>query len=412
MGSRIKEYTKALTGYPFKSSKYSKTGVKLARGINVKEGVFNWKSIEKWDNLQPFLDKYFLKEKDVLIQMDGSKVGKNFCIVKNEDLPILLVQRVTRLRTKKNLIPEFLFYTLACKQFLYWITITKTDPMVPHIAPKDINNFLIPLPTKEEQIQIANYLEFKTKVIDKKIYLLLEKFAIYKEYRKTLINETITKGLNKKVGLKDSEIKWIGEIPKHWEVKRFKHFAKTIKGKKMTTSDNYFDKSLPLITLEYLRNESVQHPTFAYSNDYSLKTSNEDFIIVWDGAAVGEIINAKKGFLSSTIAKIEINKKLYYPKYFYHLRDTIDYTVKQIPTGMGIPHLNPNLLKNFICPYPPLEEQIEIAEFLDKKTEVIDKIIGNIKKQIKTLKELRKTLIDDVVTGKIKVGAEKEIFCQ
>ena len=274
----------------------------------------------------------------------------------------------------------------------------------PGLSVEKIKRLYLPfIPCEKEQLQLANFIKSRNQAINKKIKLLQEKISIYKEYRKSLINETVTKGLDKNVSLKDSRIEWIGEIPEHWEIKRFKHFAKTIKGKNLTTAETYFEKSLPLITLEYLRNDSVKHPTFAYSNDTSLKVSNEDLIIVWDGAAVGEIIRAKEGYLSSTIAKIEVNKKRFSSRYFYHLRDMIDYTVKQIPTGMGIPHLNPNLLKNFDCPYPPLEEQIEIAEFLDHKTEVIDKIVGNVKKQIKTLKELRKTLINDVVTGKIKV---------
>ena len=70
---------------------------------------------------------------------------------------------------------------------------------------------------------------------------------------------------------------------------------------------------------------------------------------------------------------------------------------------MGIPHLNPQVLNNYPCPVPPLKEQNAIATYLDKKTEIIDSIVTNIIKQIETLKELRKTLINDVVTGKIKV---------
>ena len=73
-------------------------------------------------------------------------------------------------------------------------------------------------------------------------------------------------------------------------------------------SDLKFDNSLPLLSLEYLRNDSVQHPTFCYSNDKSLKSTDENLIIVWDGAAVGEILKSKVGYVSSTIAKLEINK--------------------------------------------------------------------------------------------------------
>ncbi len=70
---------------------------------------------------------------------------------------------------------------------------------------------------------------------------------------------------------------------------------------------------------------------------------------------------------------------------------------------MGIPHLNPNVLKNFQCPFPPLQEQQQIAKYLDEKTGIIDQIIANIQSQVERLKELRKSLINEVVTGKVRV---------
>lgn len=343
-----------------------------------------------------------VKEGDIQLAIVGATMGKVAIVPK---LPPFATQRsIATIRTNsKYLTNKFLFYFIRSEKFQDNLWNNTNYSAQPGVYLGFLQTSSIVLPSLKEQNEITRFLDTRTKSIDKKIKLFQEKIAIYKEFRNSLIHETVTKGLNKKVNLNDSRIEWMGEIPEHWEIKRFKYFAKTIKGKSLITSEKHFDKSLPLITLEYLRNESVQHPTFAYSTDSSLQTTAEDFIIVWDGAAVGEILKAKEGYISSTIAKIKINKKLYDPKYFYHLRDFIDYTLKLIPTGMGIPHLNPNLLKNFKCPYPPLEEQSEIAEFLDLKTETIDKIVGNIKKQIKTLKELRKTLINDVVTGKIKV---------
>ena len=202
---------------------------------------------------------------------------------------------------------------------------------------------------------------------------------------------------------KDSGVEWIGETPKHWEVKRFKHFGHTVKGKSMKMEDFKFEGGLPLLSLEYLRNDNVEHPVYCYSNDKPLSSTEDDIIIVWDGAAVGEILKSKKGYISSTIAKIVLDNRIYSTKYFYHLKESIDYTLKQIPTGMGIPHLNPTLFKNFKCPFPPLSEQTAIANYLDEKTSKIDAVVNNITNQINTLKELRKALINNVVTGKIKV---------
>jgi type I restriction enzyme S subunit len=265
-----------------------------------------------------------------------------------------------------------------------------------------LNNLPVVLPSISEQINIGNYLNAKTQAIDKKAILLEKKISFYQELRKGIINKTITTGLNEGVKFKESGIEWIGLIPEHWEIKRLKSFARTIKGKNIETSDTPFDNALPLLSLEYLRNDNVKFDTFCYSLDKSLIASKDDLVIVWDGAAVGEILKAKKGYVSSTIAKIEFDRTVN-SRFFYFLKDKIDYTLKRIPTGMGIPHLNPTVLNNFPCPIPPKLEQLQIAEYLENKMGLIDKSINNIKSQITTLKELRKTLINDVVTGKIKV---------
>ncbi len=277
-----------------------------------------------------------------------------------------------------------------------------TSTAQPGLSVDKIKRLELPVPPIEEQTAIAQYLDTKTQAIDKKINLLTKKAETYKELRKSIINDAVCKGLDKNVKLKESGIEWIGKIPEHWEVKRLKTFAKTIKGKNLEFFEKPFEKSLPNLSLDYLRNDKVEFTNYCYTADKSQLVDENDLIIVWDGAGVGEILKGKKGFISSTTAKLVFDKTMYL-KFFFHLRDSLEYTLKQIPTGMGIPHLNPQVLNNFPCPFPTKNEQIEIANYLDEKTQTIDAIVSNIGKQIDTLKELRKTLINDVVTGKIKV---------
>ncbi len=309
---------------------------------------------------------------------------------------------------------KYFFYRFLSTKFIFKINSMTDGVKMPRTNPSKILNLNIAVPQLQTQTKIANYLDSKTQSIDKKINLLTQKANYYKEYRKSLINETVCKGLpstssgNGKsviepVEMKDSCIDWIGQIPKHWEVKRLKNIAKTIKGENLDFFDKPFENSLPNLSLDYLRNDTVTFNNYCYSSDKTLLADENDIIIIWDGAGVGEILKAKKGFISSTIAKFDFNKSLS-SKYFFHLRDNIEYVLKQIPTGMGIPHLNPHILNNFPCPFPPLYEQTQIAHYLDQKTQTIDKIVFNINTQIATLKELRKTLINDAVTGKIKVA--------
>lgn len=357
--------------------------------------------ISKEDYLS-IIKSFKIKENDIQLAIVGATMGKVAMVPK---LPPFATQRsiATIRANNKLLVTYFLFYYIQSPKFQGFLWANTSYSAQPGIYLGTIQEIGTPLPSLSEQTAIASYLDNKTSAIDRKVALLEQKITHYQQLRKSLINETVCRGLDKNVKLKDSGIEWIGRIPEHWEVKRFKSFAQTIKGKNLEFSDVYFEKSLPNLSLEYLRNDEVVFQTFCYSSSKSLLVHDDDYIIVWDGAGVGEILNGKKGYLSSTIAKIVVNTKMVYPKYFFHLRDNIEYTLKQIPAGMGIPHLNPFVLNNFPCPYPTLSEQITIANYLDEKTQKIDCIVTNIKAQIETFKELRKTLINDVVTGKIKV---------
>lgn len=181
-----------ITGFPFKSEKYTEEGIKLARGINVKEGVLNWKETRCWPTVENHLVDYLLKDGDVLIAMDGSKVGKNFCQVKESDLPILLLQRVARLRTKTSLLSKFLYAHILNRNFLHWVEMTKTDPMVPHIAPDDIKNFQVTIPPILEQNEIFEYIETATTKIATAISLKEQEIEKLKEYKMSLIDGVVT----------------------------------------------------------------------------------------------------------------------------------------------------------------------------------------------------------------------------
>jgi len=187
------------------------------------------------------------------------------------------------------------------KYLLYWfnykyesIRAINVGASQPNMNQDFVRFLQIHFPPLPEQTAIANYLDSKTKAIDKKVGVLEKKIGYYQELRKSLTNETVTKGLEKNVKFKDSGVDWIGQIPEHWTVNRFKSFANTIKGKNLETSDFHFEKALPLLNLEYLRNENVKFDTYSFSRDRALLASEKDLIIVWDGAAVGEILKAKE----------------------------------------------------------------------------------------------------------------------
>ncbi|WP_164103572.1 restriction endonuclease subunit S [Candidatus Laterigemmans baculatus] len=150
------------TGPAFKSSQFTtnaQTGTRLARGDNVKEGAFYWaEKARYWPVVSPELEKFLLQPGDVLIGMDGSKVGKNWCRVRKEDLPCLLVQRVARLRSKKGLHQDFLPYLIGNREFRTYVESVRTGSSIPHISGPQIRDYPILLPPLSEQRAIASIL--------------------------------------------------------------------------------------------------------------------------------------------------------------------------------------------------------------------------------------------------------------
>jgi type I restriction enzyme S subunit len=194
---------------------------------------------------------------------------------------------------------------------------------------------------------------------------------------------------------KDSGIQWIGEIPEDWKNERFKIRYRTKKGKIPDNLDELnSDGYLPYLSMEYLRGkeENVQ-----FSNDpKALKVYDGDLLLLWDGSNAGEFIPSKKGYLSSTMVKLIIDRMD--GKYSWFLCFAFEPMLKDLTIGMGIPHVNGDVLDNIRIPIIEINEQRKIASFLDFKTSEINKIIEKDKELIEILKEKRTSLINHVVT--------------
>jgi len=191
---RIGYIAKLMTGFAFKSDEFDfEQGIKLVRGDNVTEGHLRWgQRARYWNKYEDFLDEYLLSRDDIVIGMDGSKVGKNYAIINESELPLLLVQRVCRLRFVQNVNPRWVYYQIGTDYFKYYINISKTDPMVPHITQKNISDFKVTYPSIEEQNEIVYYIDEQTQLIDSNIDKEQQKIDLLKEYRQSLISEVVT----------------------------------------------------------------------------------------------------------------------------------------------------------------------------------------------------------------------------
>ena len=152
------EVADLLSGFPFDSTQFTNDGIRLMRGVNIKRGqlCFNEKDDRYWKSIEG-LEKYIVHENDIVISMDGSLVGRSFGMIKKEHLPLLLVQRVARIRTTVFNI-NFIYHCIN-NWFPDYVDKKKTQGAIPHISMKDIASFPIPAPSLDEQERIASILD-------------------------------------------------------------------------------------------------------------------------------------------------------------------------------------------------------------------------------------------------------------
>jgi type I restriction enzyme, S subunit len=273
----------------------------------------------------------------------------------------------------------------------------------------------VPFPPIAEQKKIAHYLDTKTAQIDRKIDLLTQKATQYSNLKQSLINETVTRGLDKSVPMKDSEI---GEIPKHWEVKRLKDLSDI---QNSNVDKKSYDDEVPVKLCNYVdvyKNEfidsslSFMEATANQSEIKQFTIKKNDVFITKDSETCDDIAipalatESLDGVLCGYhLARFRMKEKVFLGSYLFRLFQSKSYGFRFVISSKGITRvgLGQSAIADSLTPVPPLSEQKVIADYLDTKTTQIDQIIQTLNTQIEKLKELRKTLINDVVTGKIRV---------
>lgn len=288
------------------------------------------------------------------------------------------------------------------------------------LYPREFYQIQSIVPPINEQIAIVNYLDSKTVLIDQKIELLNKKINAYKELRKSLINKMISRGLEKNVKLKDSGIDWIGKIPEHWEVKRLKSLGgietssidKKIKDeeklvKLINYTDVYNNKNREIRNCDEYMIVSANKKQIQTKNlkkgDVLFTPSSETVEDIGVSAVVMEDLD--NTLYSYHLLRLRLKPKdilLEYRKYIFN-NGLVQYYFSNNSIGTTRKILGLSAFNNLLLIIPPQGEQKSIANYLDSKTHRIDSILANIYQQIEKLQELRKTLINDVATGKIKV---------
>ncbi|HTN68960.1 MAG TPA: restriction endonuclease subunit S [Dysgonamonadaceae bacterium] len=271
-----------------------------------------------------------------------------------------------------------------------------------------------PLP---EQTAIANFLDDKTQKIDQAISIKEQQIELLKERKQILIHKAVTRGLDDTVKLKDSGVEWIGEIPEHWEVKRLKYFT-NIQGGFAFNSNDFKDEGVQIIKIAntYMNRLSLdRQPTFV---DESYLTSHKDWVVSKNDilmSLTGTLGKRDYGFailiedeakylLNQRVAKITV-KKDFEPEYLLLLLQSDSYLNQLycLPAGTKQANLSNDNVINIKTPIPPYRERKGISEYIETASQKIDTAISLKQQEIERLKEYKSSLINSVVTGKVKV---------
>jgi len=338
-----------------------------------------------------------IKPFDILLNITGASIGRT-CIVPISVGKANINQHIIYLRIKKRKV-DFLSYYLKSTFIKDYIMSVQAGSSKEALNMGQTLNIPVLIPKPIIQTKIAGYLDSKTKTIDKKMALVEKKIGKYQELRKSLIKRTITKGLNPSVILKQSGVKWVGQIPEHWEVKRVKDIFKISRGRVIGKTELRDDGNYPVYSSQ-TKNDGV----LGFITTYDF---NAD-LLTWttDGANAGTIFRRKGKFnctniCGTLIPKYQIQTHLDF--FTYAVQESAQHNKRIDTNGAKIMSNEMSVIK---VVNPPITEQIKIFNYLDKNTTTIYKIINNLKLQNNALAELRKTLINDVVTGKIKVIEE------
>ena len=297
---------------------------------------------------------------------------------------------------------NFLYYAIQSDSFIEEVNTSTYGSKMPRASWEYIKNMRIAFPTSlVEQQKIAGFLDKKTAQLDKAKNLLEEQIQKLKDYRASLIYETVTKGLDKTVPMKDSGIDWIGQVPQGWEISKIRYLVTTRSEKRIT------DSSIPYIGLENIESQTGKFVETGIQVDKS-----ENIVVEIGDVLFGKLRPYLRKYWRATFTSTASSEFLVFQSseldmnflYYAIQSDSFIEEVNTSTYGSKMPRASWEYIKNMKITFPSsLVEQQKIANLLYEKTAQIDNLIQIKNQQIKNINKQRQTLIYDYVTGKRRV---------
>lgn len=286
-----------------------------------------------------------------------------------------------------------------------------TGSAQPKLTQENLGDLTLIKPPIEEQEIIARFLSKKTLEIDALIEEKRKLIELLKEKREAIITEAVTKGVDKNVKMKESGVEWIGEIPSHWKKFRFKNICNINPNKSELTIDN--ERLVSFVPMENIKNGKIDlsivkklgevYSGYSYFGDGDIIMAKVTPCFENGNIAIVEKMKNKVGFGTTELHVLRVNEKVN-NKYLYYLLQENGFKSKAISSMYGVGGLKripTEFIANFEIYIPDVKEQIEIIKYIEGKLNNIDIILKETNKSIEKIKEYKKSLISEVITGKI-----------
>lgn len=384
---KLGELVEISTGYAFKGDKYDFKGeLRVVRGENVTIGKLRWDSEKYWNRSIIGLEQYYLRENDIVIGMDGSRVGHNRAKIKLNELPLILAQRVARLRAKENSNQEFIWYNIFSSIFKDYVEAIHTGTSIPHISQNQISNFDILLPPLPEQTAIASILSS----LDDKIDLLHRQNATLEKMAETLFRQW-----------------FVEEAKEEWEEKSLYECIELIGGgTPKTTVEEYWNGNVKWLSGGDISNN---HKNFVIKTEKTitengLKNSSAKLAPKFSTIISARGTVGKYCILSEPMTFSQSNYGVL-PKYqgcFFFTYLLVAHSVDELLSaayGSVFDTITTNTFKGLNITLP---KENQILLFEESVKFYFQKILSN-QTQIQTLTSLRDNLLPKLMSGEVRV---------
>lgn len=381
----------------------------VSRIETISKGIINYAKVGYLKPLS-FDNRYWLVRKDILLSHINSFAMVGNCAMYDGSKPLVHGMNLLRIRPREDLDAAFLFSFLKSVGFRDQIrSLCKPSINQVSVTTGAIKAIRAPLPPLDEQRAIVRYLDYMDRRIRRYTRAKQKLIALLEEQKQAIIHRAVTRGLDPAVPLKPSGIEWLGDVPAHWEVKRFKYVARVTSGLVDPRTPEHRDKVL--IAPNHIRSGSglVTHEETAEeqgadSGKYEVRAGQLVYSKIRPKLRKAAIARADC-LCSADMYPLTVREDLIKPEFLLLLMLSDPFTRFAVDCSLRVamPKVNREALAEGAIWYPSLAEQNRILASIRSESEPIEHTAAAAQREIDLLREYRTRLIADVVTGKLDV---------